>query len=36
MIQDALDHRGLGDEAHDPHLASAARTDEGVDFDAHN
>jgi len=26
MIEDALDHGGLGDEAHHAHLASAART----------
>jgi len=32
MIQDALDHGGLGDESHHAHLASAARTHEGVDF----
>ena len=32
MIQEALDHGGLGDEFHHAHLASAARTHQGVDF----
>ncbi len=32
MIEDALDDSGLGDEADDSHFASAARTQEGVDF----
>jgi SAM-dependent methyltransferase len=32
MIEDALDESGLRDEADHAHLASAARTHEGVDF----
>jgi hypothetical protein len=32
MIEDALDERGFGDEAHHAHFAPAARTHEGIDF----
>jgi len=32
MIEDAVDQGGLCDEADHAHLASAARTHEGVDF----